>query len=108
LTCDCFALFSFEEASAQDLYIAIAFNKNAVALDELLVPQKQVVPVVVDNRTHRAFEWPTYDPYDLVDGQVIPATVPGLNDLAFAHRSDPLSDIRCLHIDKFALLIDNL
>lgn len=108
LTCNCFALFSFKEAGAQDLYIAIALNENAVALDELLVPQKQVVPVVVHNRAHRAFERPTHDPNNLVDGQVIAATVPGLNDLAFAHRSDPLSDVRRLHIHKLALLIDNL
>lgn len=65
--CDELALCPFHELSTKNEYVSAGLHEYAVALNELLVPQEKVVPVVVPNRSDRSLERPLYYLYHLVN-----------------------------------------
>jgi len=108
LACNGLIRVPLDEVTAQNLDIPARFDKDAIALDEFAIPQKQIISIIVSNGANCAFilPWNHFD--HLVDRQTIANLVTSLNNGARPHSRYFFADLSSFDIDYFELVVDDL
>ena len=104
---DWFTWLAFDELATLNLDISATFDKNTICLEEVLMPEEEVIPVVVADGTEQTFMLAFSHSNHLIDCEWVSFFISCLNHSSRAHLWYFLTDVCCFNQNWFTLLINN-